>query len=59
LITGTVAAAAAAAGTLWMVRLGVATAISAALLACAFAWRELNSARQMPCSRPPVSTEPR
>jgi chromosome segregation ATPase len=40
-----VAAAAAAAGTLWMVRLGVATAISAALLACAFAWRELNSAR--------------
>ena len=45
LITGTVAAAAAAAGTLWMVRLGVATAISAALLACAFAWRELNSAR--------------
>lgn len=45
LITGTVAAAAAAAGTLWMVRLGVATAISAALLACVFAWRELNSAR--------------
>ena len=45
LITGTVAAAAAAAGTLWMVRLGVATAISAALLACSFAWRELNSAR--------------
>jgi len=45
LITGTVAAAAAAAGTLWIVRLGVATAISAALLACAFAWRELNSAR--------------
>jgi hypothetical protein len=45
LITGTVAAAAAAAGTLWMVRLGVAAAISAALLACAFAWRELNSAR--------------
>ena len=45
LITGTVAAAAAAAGTLWMVRLGVAAAISAALLACSFAWRELNSAR--------------
>jgi hypothetical protein len=45
LITGTVAAAAAAAGGLWMVRLGVATAIAAALLACAFAWRELNSAR--------------
>src|SRR4051812_5113254 len=45
LITGTVAAAAAAAGGLWMVRVGVATAIAAALLACAFAWREINSAR--------------
>jgi hypothetical protein len=45
LITGTVAAAAAAAGPLWLVRLGVATAIMAALVACAFAWRELNSAR--------------
>jgi len=28
-----------------LVRLGVATAIMTALLACAFAWRELNSAR--------------
>ncbi|HEY6809833.1 MAG TPA: hypothetical protein VIZ70_01785 [Propionibacteriaceae bacterium] len=45
LITGTVAAAAAAAGPLWLVRLGVATAIMAALVACAFAWREVNSAR--------------
>ena len=45
LITGTVAAAATAAGPLWLVRLGVATAIMTALLACAFAWRELNSAR--------------
>jgi hypothetical protein len=45
LITGTVAAAAAAAGSLWLVRLGVATAIMTALVACAFAWRELNSAR--------------
>jgi hypothetical protein len=45
LITGTVAAAAAAAGPLWLVRLGVATAIMAALVACAFAWRDLNSAR--------------
>jgi hypothetical protein len=45
LITGTVAAAAAAAGPLWLVRLGAATAIMAALVACAFAWRELNSAR--------------
>jgi len=45
LITGTVAAAATAAGPLWLVRLGVATAILTALVACAFAWRELNSAR--------------
>ena len=45
LITGTVAAAATAAGPLWLVRLGVATAIMTALVACAFAWRELNSAR--------------
>ena len=45
LITGTVAAAATAAGPLWLVRLGVATAIMTALIACAFAWRELNSAR--------------
>jgi hypothetical protein len=45
LITGTVAAAAVAAGPLWLVRLGVATAIMTALVACAFAWRELNSAR--------------
>lgn len=45
LITGTVGAAATAAGPLWLVRLGVATAIMTALVACAFAWRELNSAR--------------
>lgn len=45
LITGTVAAAAFAAGSVWLVRLGVATAILTALVACAFAWRELNTAR--------------
>jgi hypothetical protein len=45
LITGTAAAAAFAAGSVWLVRLGVATAILTALVACAFAWRELNSAR--------------
>ncbi len=45
LITGTVAAAAAAGGSLWVVRLGVAVAIAAALMACALAWRELNAAR--------------
>jgi len=46
LVVGTVAAAAAASsGSVWFVRLGVATAITAALVACAFAWRELNTAR--------------
>jgi hypothetical protein len=45
LVVGIMAAAAAAAGPLWVVRLGVAAAILAALTACAFAWREINSAR--------------
>ena len=46
LVVGTVAAtAAASSGSVWVVRMGVATAITAALLACAFAWRELNTAR--------------
>ena len=46
LIAGTVAAVVAASGTIWFVRLGVAIAIAAALVACAFAWRELNTARR-------------
>jgi hypothetical protein len=46
LIVGTMAAAAAASGPIEVVRLGVAVAITAALVACAFAWRELNSARR-------------
>jgi hypothetical protein len=46
LIAGTVGAVVAASGTLWFARLGVAVAILAALLACAFAWRELNTARR-------------
>jgi hypothetical protein len=46
LIVGTVLAAAAASGPLWIVRLGVATAITTALVACAFAWRALNTARR-------------
>jgi hypothetical protein len=45
LVVGTMAAAAAASGPLWVIRLGVAAAILAALIACAFAWREINSAR--------------
>ena len=46
LIAGTVGAAVAASGTLWVARLGVAIAIVAALVACAFAWRELNTSRR-------------
>jgi hypothetical protein len=46
LIAGTVAAVVSASGTIWFVRLGVAIAIAAALVACAFAWRELNTARR-------------
>jgi hypothetical protein len=46
LIVGTMAAAAAASGPIWVVRLGVAAAITAALVACAFAWRALNADRR-------------
>jgi hypothetical protein len=46
LIAGTVGAVVAASGTLWVARLGVAIAIVAALVACAFAWRELNASRR-------------
>jgi hypothetical protein len=41
-----VLAAAAASGPISVVRLGVAVAIAAALVACAFAWRALNTARR-------------
>jgi hypothetical protein len=46
LIAGTAGAVVAASGTLWVARLGVAVAIVAALVACAFAWRELNTSRR-------------
>jgi hypothetical protein len=46
LIAGTVGAVVTASGTLWVARLGVAIAIVAALVACAFAWRELNTSRR-------------
>jgi hypothetical protein len=46
LIVGTVLAAAAASGPISVVRLGVAVAIAAALVALAFAWRALNTARR-------------
>jgi hypothetical protein len=46
LVVGTVLAAAAASGSLWVVRLGVAVAIATALVSCAFAWRALNTARR-------------
>jgi hypothetical protein len=45
LIAGTVGAVAVASGSLWLARVGVAVAITAALVACAFAWRDLNAAR--------------
>ena len=47
LIAGTVGAVAAASGPVRVVRLGVAVAIIAALVACAFAWRDLNAARHV------------
>jgi outer membrane lipopolysaccharide assembly protein LptE/RlpB len=47
LIAGTVGAVAAASGPVWVVRLGVAVAITAALVACAFAWRDINAARHV------------
>jgi hypothetical protein len=46
LIVGTVLAAAAASGPISVVRLGVAVAIATALVACAFAWRALNTTRR-------------
>jgi hypothetical protein len=46
LVVGTVLAAAAASGSIWAVRLGVAVAIATALVSCAFAWRALNTARR-------------
>jgi hypothetical protein len=46
LIVGTMLAAAAASGPISVVRLGVAVAIAAALVACAFVWRALNTARR-------------
>jgi hypothetical protein len=46
LVAGTALAAAAASGSIWVVRLGVAVAIATALVSCAFAWRALNTARR-------------
>ncbi|HET9778578.1 MAG TPA: hypothetical protein VFP81_04770 [Propionibacteriaceae bacterium] len=46
LVVGTVLAAAAASGSIWVVRLGVAVAIATALVSCAFAWRALNTAKR-------------
>jgi chromosome segregation ATPase len=45
LLIGIVGGVAAAAGPIWYVRLGVAVAVTAALAACALAWRDLNTAR--------------
>jgi hypothetical protein len=46
LVSGTVLAVVAAFGPGWSVRLGVAVAVIAAIMACAFAWRELRNARR-------------
>ena len=46
LVSGTVVGVVAAFGPGWSVRVGVAVAVAAAVTACAFAWRELNSARR-------------
>ena len=46
LVSGTVLATIAAFGPGWSVRLGVAVAVVAAIMACAFAWRELRNARR-------------
>jgi len=46
LVSGTVVAVLAAFGPGWSVRVGVAVAVAAAVMACAFAWRELNWARR-------------
>jgi len=46
LVAGTVIAIMAAFGPGWVVRIGIAVAVVAAVLACAFAWRELYFARR-------------
>ena len=46
LVSGTVLAVMAAFGPGWSVRAGIGVSVAAAVLACVFAWRELNSARR-------------
>jgi hypothetical protein len=46
LVGGTVVAVAAAFGPIWIVRLGLAVAITAAVVACVFAWREIHTTRR-------------
>lgn len=46
LVSGTVLAVIAAFGPGWSVRVGIGVSVAAAVLACAFAWRELSSARR-------------
>ncbi len=46
LVAGTVIALIAAFGPTWAVRIGIAVAICAAVVACIFAWRELFTARR-------------
>ena len=46
LVVSTVMAVAAAFGPIWTVRLGLAVAITAAVVACTFAWREIHTTRR-------------
>lgn len=46
LVAGTVIAVVAAFGPTWLVRVGVVVAVVAAVVACAFAWRELFAVRR-------------
>ena len=46
LVVSTVMAVAAAFGPIWTVRLGLAVAITAAVVACASAWREIHTTRR-------------
>ena len=46
LVSGTVLAVIAAFGPSWSVRVGIGLSVAAAVTACAFAWRELRTARR-------------
>ena len=51
LVAGSVVALAAAAGPLWLVRLGLVVAVVTTVVTCALAWRELAAARRRHAQR--------